>query len=133
MRLNGWQKIAFVLSSVWVTGNVAAEQLKLICTYSHTVDENGQSATTGEKLLTVTKSGNGHAVIKKQGLGAEFVGNVSEDEIRGETEYQIGGVTYRETFDINRFTGAFTNTFGTRSGAGLVHYGKCRPASTARF
>lgn len=113
---------------------VAAEPLKLICAYSYTVDAKGQSnSTTGEILLTVNKSGDGHAVIKKQGLGAEFVGSVSEDVIRGETAYQIQGVTYKETLDINRVTGAFTFTFGNQSGAALVHHGTCRPASKPLF
>lgn len=126
--------VAIAAFIVPLESTVAAETLKLICAYSYTVDAKGQSnPTAGEELLTVTKSGDGHAVIKKQDLGAEFVGSVSEDTIRGETEYQIQGVTYKETLDINRVTGTFTFTFGNQSSAGLVHHGTCRPASKPLF
>ena len=115
-------------------GIAASEMLRLICTYSYSVDDKGQrTPTSGEHLITVSHSGDGRAIIKKQGLGAEFTGSISHEEIRGETQYQIGGITFKETIEINRFTGSLVAMFGTPNGSGIVYYGTCRPASKQLF
>jgi hypothetical protein len=114
--------------------SMAANSLKLICAYKFTVVANGhRSPTTGEKLFSVAPTSNGRAVINKEGLSAAFAGRISDDAIQGQTEYQLQDITIKETLEINRFTGAFTNTFGNKSDAGLVHFGTCRPVSKPRF
>ncbi len=116
------------------SGIAATETFRLICTYSHTVDDRGLSKpTASESLIAVTKFEGGRAILRKEGLGAEFTGAISEEEISGETEYKMQETTYKETLHINRFTGSFMFSFGTQSGAGLVHYGNCRPASKQLF
>lgn len=109
--------------------------IRLICKYSHTIDDQGQSSgTSGEDLITVVYSKNGSAVIKKQDLGAEFTGIVNEEEIQGETRYKIQDSIFYQALLINRYTGAFQITFGVEENkGGLIHYGKCKQATDKLF
>jgi hypothetical protein len=106
----------------------------LVCTYTHTVDDKGSAPTSGEKLITVTQLKNMRVEIKMDGLGARFSGTISSDEIRGETEYEIQDRAYRQTLNINRYTGEFTNSFSVgRTNDGLIHFGKCKRVSGPQF
>jgi len=109
--------------------------IRLICKYSHTIEADGTSSrTTGEDLVTVNYSDNGVAIIKKQGLGAEFIGTISDEKIQGETEYEISGSKIQQTIVINRYTGTFEITFhiiGAKGG--LIHCGICEPVAKKKF
>ena len=109
--------------------------IRLICKYSHTIDDQGKSSdTSGEDLITVKYSSDGKAIIKKQDLGAEFTGTVNEEQISGETRYKIQDSIFHQTLLINRYTGAFEITFGVEGKkAGLIHYGNCKPALKKLF
>jgi hypothetical protein len=113
----------------------AQKTIRLICKYTHTIDDQGKTTgTSGEDLVTVDYSENGSAIIKKQGLGAEFSGTVNEEEIRGETRYKIQSLVFHQTLTINRYTGAFEITFGVEGEkAGLIQYGKCKPETQRLF
>jgi hypothetical protein len=130
--------IMVIILTIFFVFEAHAEQnaIRLICKYSHTIDAAGKSSrTTGEELITVRFSDNGNARIKKQRLGAEFIGKISDKEIYGETEYSFSGsgLTYRETLRINRYTGAFENTFNINKSKGLIHYGNCKPVTQKKF
>ena len=114
---------------------VVQTTIRLICKYSNTVDKQGNSReTTGENLVTVTYSDNGKAIIKKDDLGAEFIGTISEEKIYGETNYQIQNSMFYQTLIINRYTGAFEITFRiTGKSDGIVHYGKCEKATNKLY
>lgn len=112
----------------------ASEVLKLVCVYSHTVDDRGQRVPAyGEALVTVNYVKDGHATLKKQGVGVEFSGEVSPEEIQGEARYKIQDQLYRETISINRFTGLFSATFGVLGRGGLTSFGVCRTAAMQIF
>ena len=121
--------------------NISAEAwskdntIQLTCRHSYTIDENGvKSKTTGEDLLTVKPSKHGKAIIKKQGLPAEFHGTISDEGIAGETSYKIQGVTYHQELRINRYNGEYAITFGILGKkSGLIHYGKCSTATEKLF
>lgn len=123
-----------LLLALLIPAIAQADTLRLICTYSQTADDHGKtSPTSGENLFTVEHSGPGKALIKKEGLGAAFTGTISEEEIQGEAQYQIQGMTYVQHLVINRFTGSMTLTFSTPGKGGLVHFGKCRAAKEKQF
>jgi hypothetical protein len=134
-------KVAFVFLVALVTWNVSAEAwaddtvIRLVCRYSYTIDDKGvKSGTTGEDLVTVKYSRDGQATMKKQGLGAEFYGTITDEQIVGETSYKIQEMTLQQELRINRYTGAFEITFGVLGKKnGLVHYGKCVPATEKLF
>jgi hypothetical protein len=112
----------------------ATETTRLICAYSQSVDDKGKIwADSGEVLIRVLSIEGGRAILSKEGLGAEFTGKITEDEISGEAEYTIQNAKFSETMHINRFTGAFKSTFSTQTGGGLLHLGTCRAASKALF
>lgn len=128
--------IAISLSLFFVTESYAEQNtIRLICKYSHTVDGDGKSSpTSGEDLITVNYSNNGEAIIIKQGLGAEFKGSISDEEIRGQTEYKLSNSTIQQTLLINRYTGACEITFKiVGSESGLVHYGTCQTVTKKKF
>ena len=102
--------------------------IQLICTLDYTLDgENAErSEASGEELLTVRSAPDGRAVLKLQGLGAEFVRTVTEDEIVGETEYFVGGIHVRQEIVVNRATGSYRRILEVADGAGLFHFGDCR-------
>jgi len=133
------KKIIFITISLSLFFAIAsyAEQntIRLICKYTHTVDGDGKlSPTSGEDLITVHYSDNGKATIIKQGLGAEFNGTVSDEEIHGQTAYQLSNLKFQETLFINRYTGGFEiiiKIIGSKSG--LVHYGTCQPVTKKKF
>ncbi len=111
-----------------------ADTLRLICVYSHTVDDKGQSSpTSGEDLFTVEHSGLGKAHIKKEGLGAAFEGTISEEEIQGDVQYEIQGKAFVQRLVVNRFTGSMTLTFSAAGKEGLIHFGRCRKAAERLF
>ena len=134
-------KITPIIISVFLTlffvyeGHAEPNTIRLICKYSHTIDADGSSSrTSGEDLVTVNYTDNGDATIKKQGLGAEFVGKISDEEIYGETTYEISELTFHQTLRINRYTGAFEITFKTiGSEDGLIHCGICEPITKKKF
>lgn len=109
--------------------------IQLICKYSHTIEVDGRSSgTSGEDLVTVNYSDNGEAIIRKQGLGAEFSGTISDEQIQGKTEYRISGSTIQQTIVINRYTGAFEITFKIiGSEGGLIHCGTCELVAKRKF
>ena len=111
------------------------QTIRLICKYSQTIDgTNGKSSgTSGEELVTVAYSDDGTAAIKKEGVGALFIGTISDEKIYGETEYEISGSKFQQTIMINRYTGAFEITFITGSGGGLIHYGTCEKTVKKKF
>jgi hypothetical protein len=118
-----------------IHASAAENTIRLICKYSHTIDDQGKSSgTSGEDLITVKYSSNGKAVIKKQDLGAEFTGTVNEEQISGETRYKMQDSVFHQTLLINRYTGTFEITFGIEGkNGGLIHYGKCKPATEILF
>ena len=135
-------KMTPIIISVFLTlffsyeGHAESNTIRLICKYSHTFDADWTSSrTSGEDLVTVNYTDNGEATIKRQGLGAEFVGKISDEEIYGETAYKIQGLTFHETLRINRYTGAFEITFKIIGGSkgGLIHSGTCEPISVKKF
>lgn len=127
--------IALLLWNVPAEVRANETVIRLICKYSYTIDDKGiKSGTTGEDLITVKYSEDGQATIKKQGLGAEFYGKMSDEQIVGETTYKIQELTFHQELRINRYTGALEITFGVPGkGAGLIHYGKCTPATEKLF
>jgi hypothetical protein len=87
---------AIIIISIFMlaaTKLYAAEStIRLICKYSHTINDEGKSSgTSGEDLITIHYSENGVAVIKKQGqgLGAEFIGTITEEQIYGEKNIKL--------------------------------------------
>jgi len=129
--------IITVIFTLFFVLEVHAEQntIRLICNYSYTIDAEGKSSkTSGEDLITVKYSDNGEAIIKKQGLGAVFIGTVSDEEIYGKTEYEISGFAIQQTLMINRYTGAFEITFKkVGSEGGLIHCGICELVTKKKF
>ena len=128
--------ITIFLTLLFVFETYAEENtIRLICKYSHTIEADGSSSgTSGEDLVTVSYSDNGAAIIRKQGLGAEFKGTISDEEIQGKTEYKISGSTIQQTIVINRYTGAFEITFKIiGSEGGLIHCGTCEPVAKKKF
>lgn len=113
-----------------------AEQntIHLICKYSHTIDNEAKSSrTSGETFITVKSRDNGIVIINKQGLGAEFIGKITDEEIYGETEYTVSGAAYQQTLSINRYTGAFEETFTIKGSGGLIHHGNCELLTEKKF
>jgi hypothetical protein len=126
--------ILFILSVFTPAQSAASEKtMRLICTYSHTIDQNSESrATSGDSLFTIKYTNKGSATIKKQDLGAIFYGAVTEEEINGETQFKIQDNLIVQTLNINRFTGSFSLSYGTKEG-GIVHLGTCKPANEKLF
>jgi hypothetical protein len=120
------------LLSVLSTSLVAQEtKLELICTYSHTLnDQNEFTNTSGDVhfIIIYKDFGTGKiAKIKKDNLEHWFLGKITDSTITGETSYKIGKNIFEETLDINRNTGKIHITFkaeGKKSG--LIHFGKCK-------
>ena len=129
--------ISVILLTLFFVLEAHAERntIRLICKYSHTINTEGKSSgTSGEDLITVNYSDNGDAIIKKQGLGAEFTGTITDEEVYGKTEYKISGSTIQQTLMINRYTGAFEITFEIiGSKGGLIHYGICELVTKQKF
>jgi|LGVF01.1.fsa_nt_gb hypothetical protein len=141
-RKNSTMKKASIIIPIFLTMffvlKAHAEQntIRLICKHSHTIDAtNGKSSgTTGEDLVTVKYLDNGDAIIRKEGLGAVFIGTISDEKIYGETEYEISGSKIQQTIMINRYTGAFEITFKiTGSDGGLIHCGTCEQVVKKKF
>lgn len=109
--------------------------IRLICKYSHTIDADGKSSSTsGKDLVTVTYSNDGKAIIKKQGLGAQFSGTITDEEIKGNTKYKISESTIQQAIVINRYTGIFEITFKIMgSKGGLIHCGSCESVENKKF
>jgi len=126
--------IFFTLIFVFET-HAEENTIRLVCKYSHTIDADGASSeTSGEDLVTINYLDNGQAIIKKQGLGAEFIGKISEEEIKGDTEYEISNLKVQQSILVNRYTGSFEITFRTvGSKGGLIHYGTCEAVSKKKF
>jgi hypothetical protein len=107
--------------------------IRLICTYSYSIDDKGErSGTSGEELFTVLALEGGRAVIRKQGLSAPFFGTVSDEEIAGEANYEVENIKLAESLSINRFTGQFQLSFGA-AGKRVIHFGKCRSVTKQLF
>lgn len=129
--------IMVILLTIFFVLEAHAERItiRLICKYSHTIDEEGKSSgTSGEDLVTINYSNNGDAIIKKQGTGALFTGMISDEEIQGKTEFDILDSKIQETIVINRYTGAFVMTFKVIGPTGgIVHFGSCEPIKKKKF
>lgn len=111
-----------------------SKTIRLICKYSHTIDDQGkQSATSGETLFTVLPLRDGQVTVQKQGLGAQFSGNMTVAEISADVIYEIDNTKYAQSLSINRFTGELQITFGAPGKGGLVHFGSCRSATKPLF
>jgi hypothetical protein len=129
-------KIILLLTlSVPSLGIAGKDTLRVICTLSHTIDQNGESSSTsGEYLVTITASESSEITIKKSDSDVLFNGKVTEEEIYGETRYKLQNSSIFETILINRYTGVLTSTFQAEGKkGGLIHYGKCRPAKEKLF
>lgn len=127
---------AIFITLLFVFETYAGENtIRLICKYSHTIKADGRSSgTSGEDLVTVNYSDNGEAIIRKQGLGAEFNGTISDEVIQGKTEYKMSESTIQQTIVINRYTGAFEITFKIiGSEGGLIHCGTCESVAKKKF
>jgi hypothetical protein len=109
--------------------------IRLRCVYTHSLEGGKPAGASGESLVTVRYSADGAAKIKKQDLGAEFVGLVSDDEITGETSYQLDSLRVKETLVINRFTGAFRFSYEILGGntGSLIQFGTCRATTQPLF
>jgi hypothetical protein len=101
--------------------------LRLQCDWSSTLEvaTMRMSPTSGSKLISVEVLQGRSGRLKKEGLGAEFAAVVTDEQIEGETEYQIGGLPHRERITINRYTGKIENLVVIGKGE-LVHYGLCK-------
>lgn len=112
------------------------QTIRLICTYSHTLnlEKNETKVTGGEYLVTVHQDKDGTAVIKKDDLDAEFIGEVTEEYITGKADYKIQDINVKQSLSINRYTGFFEVSFElpNKSG-GLIHYGNCNIAKEKLF
>ena len=115
--------------------------IRLICKYSHAIDNQGErTGVSGEDLITIDYSANGQAVIKTQGtnIDARFIGTISEEKIYGETTHTIEkdsfSQTYYRTLTINRYTGTLETTFGVSEESWItLSYGKCKPVTEKLF
>lgn len=128
---------SLVLCLISATINAAEEDgkpIRLICTYSYTIDAKGEkSDTTGEELFTVLPLKDGQVAVRKQGLGAPFLGRMSDEEIAADVSYEISNIKLAESLVINRFTGEFQLSFEAQGKAGLIHFGSCRPVTKQLF
>ncbi|WP_441255915.1 hypothetical protein [Tardiphaga sp. 285_C5_N1_2] len=108
--------------------------LRLQCTWSRSLDTKTMkmSGTSGSTMVTVKVETNNVGRLRKEGLGAEFTAVITDEKINGKTEYDIGGMHYRERIKINRFTGAIESWFLIGK-EGLVHYGTCAQLSNRLF
>ena len=72
--------------------------------------------------------------LRKEGLGAAFRAEVTEEKIEGSTEYIIGGVQASERIVINRYTGSIEDSvsYGSEGGA-LIRYGQCAKPPDRQF
>jgi hypothetical protein len=131
---------AILVGATAFADDTTTTTMRLVCTFSHSVDSKGSSPTSGKKLLTVTYLKDGKAVIKKEGVEALFTGHVSEDTISGATEYQMPSgegaepLNIRERISVSRFTGEFQMTFELVGRAdSLIHFGTCKPVAAPLF
>jgi hypothetical protein len=134
-------KTTSIITAIFLTlffvleANAEQDTIRLICKYSYTWNNDGKvSETSGENLITVSYSEKGKATIKKEGLGAEFTGTISDEEIYGRAEYTLGSSPICEILKINRYTGAFSiiiEWIGSREG--LVQNGTCTPVTKRKF
>jgi hypothetical protein len=102
--------------------------IRLICTLDYSLDgrDAKRTETSGEDFLTVRYGPDGRATIKKDELGAEFLGTVTDDEIVGDTEYDVSDTHIRQSIVVSRFTGSYRRTFIAGDAPGLIFYGDCR-------
>ena len=123
-----------ILSLLLPIPSIASDNtIRLICAYDYTIDQNAErSPTSGESLFTINYTNQGSATIKKQDLGALFYGTVTEEQIYGKTRYKIQDKLFIQALTINRYTGSFELTFGTKD-SGLIHFGKCKQANDKLF
>jgi hypothetical protein len=107
----------------------APPTLRLVCILSYSLDENARRMDVeGEELITITYGSDGRAAIKRSDLAAEFRGRVTEDEIAGETTYDLVGTKgVRETIQINRYTGDYRRFYSVGDGS-LMFVGECKLA-----
>jgi S1-C subfamily serine protease len=144
LYVGGGQNLNFAIPVEWMSeikpglkpiADDRSQTFLLICKYSHTIEADGRiSKSSGENLVTVNYTDDGDATIKKQDLGAEFLGKISDEEIYGETTYKISELTLYQTLRINRYTGAFEVTYKTMgSEGGLIHCGICEPITKKKF
>ena len=127
--------LVFFILSVFTPAQSAASEktMRLICTFSHSIDQNSESsATSGNSLFTIKYTNKGSATIKKQDLDAIFYGTVTEEEINGETQYKIQDMLFVQTLNINRFTGSFSLSYGINESF-ILHFGTCKPANEKIF
>lgn len=123
-----------LVSSTADAAENSSETIRLRCAYSYSIHSDGsRGGTSGEDLFTVKYTNDGKAKIRKQGLGAEFSGNISDEEIVGDAIYQVANVRMIESLVINRFTGAFQISFVAVGKSGLIHFGTCRPVTKPLF
>src|SRR3990172_328815 len=119
----------FSLLILLVPNLVKADTLSLNCEYSGTVDDDGKiTGTSGEDHFTVIYDGSGKALIREDGLGTPYIGEITENEIRGEAEHPMNDTLYSHQYSliINRYTGEMTKFFSTKvkgkkGKGGLVH------------
>lgn len=108
--------------------------IRLLCEYSHTVDDLGRvNPVNEEALFTAEQSDNGIASIRKENFDEEFTGKISEEEIAGQVEYRFRETFITEALLINRYSGKLVTTVSVARNVVLTRYGKCRSASEKLF
>lgn len=118
---------AFFFLSTPTLAKTTDSSIQLECTYKNTLDLRSTilTETVGSKHVSVQLGSKQSVILKVEGKGSDFSGSMSESEISTETMYLLGNHNVRETFKINRYTGAFENLFQFNNSSGLLHTGVC--------
>jgi hypothetical protein len=129
--------ILLLLASSIITNPSLADTktIRIICTDEYLVDRNGKTIeTSGDELITIQYTTNGAAHIKKQSIGALFVGTITDEEIHGITDYTAFNNNIRQEIIINRYTGKFTLISDYRNNnTSTMSTGTCRQTSEPKF
>jgi hypothetical protein len=128
------KRLASVLLLTATSASAQQTTIRLVCANDYSIDGDAKVVqTTGSFLVTVQVGADGRATLKKQDFGAVFTATVSEEQISGEVEYELGGLNGKQIIVINRFTGEFHNTISYDGKSGLVFFGACRRADQPLF
>jgi hypothetical protein len=108
---------------------LAADPIKdiiLECTYQSSINlkDGTVGNTVGAKVLTIKRSKGSQISILKDDSDIVYLGSISDAQIYGEAVFQVGEVTVKESFKINRYSGQFENPFLIGQ-SGLIHQGVC--------
>jgi hypothetical protein len=115
--------------------NASPTTLRMVCTLEYMVGgDNHAQATTGEELVTVVYQGNGDGVMRRQDVEATFRARVTDEEILGDTEYDVQSTHIHEQIHINRYTAEYRRFYivGSNS-SGLLFVGKCAKVTAPKL